>query len=94
MPNEKGGRADKAGNKYEIEWVIYQMIKVIEEKLYSVELEPIGEDEKGIDLWVTFPDGSREGQQCKSRNGSKAEWDISSLKSKYNKELENTIRQM
>lgn len=82
MPYEKGGRADKAGNTYEKRWVIYQMLKVINEELYSVELEAIGEDEKGMDLWVTYPDGSREGQQCKGRNGSKAEWDISSLKSR------------
>ena len=82
MPYEKGGRADKNGNKYEKRWVIYQMLKVIEEELVSVELESIGEDEEGIDLWITFPDGSREGQQCKGRNASKEEWDISSLKSK------------
>lgn len=82
MPFEKGGRADKNGNKYEKRWVIYQILKVIEEELISVELESIGEDEEGIDLWITFPDGSREGQQCKGRNASKEEWDISSLKSK------------
>ncbi|MFL0197618.1 ATP-binding protein [Clostridium sp. WILCCON 0269] len=82
MPYEKGGRADKSGNEYERRWVIYQILRVIEEELVSVELESIGEDEKGIDIWVTSPDGSREGQQCKGRNASKEEWDISSLKSK------------
>lgn len=58
------------------------MLKVIEEELVSVELESIGEDEEGIDLWITFPEGSREGQQCKGRNASKEEWDLSSLKSR------------
>ncbi|ENK0837897.1 ATP-binding protein [Clostridium botulinum] len=82
MPYEKGGRADKQGNKYEIRWVIYQMLKVIEEELISVELESIGKDEEGIDVWITSLDNSREGQQCKGRNASKEEWDISSLKSR------------
>lgn len=93
MPHEKSGRADKSGNRYEKRWVIYQILKVIEEELVSVELEPIGEDEEGIDLWITFSDGSREGQQCKSRNASKEQWDISSLKSiniikKWSKQLD------
>jgi hypothetical protein len=82
MPYEKGGRADKNGNRYEIRWVIYQLLKVIEEELVSVELEPIGENEDGVDMWITFPDGSREGQQCKGRNASEEKWDISSLKTK------------
>ncbi|MDG5855266.1 hypothetical protein [Clostridium beijerinckii] len=46
MPYEMGGRADKSGNKYEIRWVIYQMLKVIEEEIVSVELESIGKDEE------------------------------------------------
>lgn len=96
MPYESGGRADKLGNTYERRWVIYQMLRVIEEKLVSVELEPIGEDEKGIDIWVTFQDGSCEGQQCKGRNASKEEWDISSLKSRniiknWKKQLDRCI---
>lgn len=82
MPYEKGGRADKSGNTYERRWVIYQLLKVIEEELVSVEIEPIGADEEGIDLWITFNNGIREGQQCKGKNASKQEWDISSLKSR------------
>ena len=33
MPLEQGGRADKAGNKYEINWCIYQLLNVIYENL-------------------------------------------------------------
>ena len=31
MPLEKGGRADKQGNSYEINCVIYELLKVLDE---------------------------------------------------------------
>lgn len=33
MPFEKGGRADKQGNKYEKDCIIYEMIKVFYKQL-------------------------------------------------------------
>ncbi len=47
MPLEKGGRADKAGNKYEINCIIYELLKVLDETNYSVVIEALGEDEEG-----------------------------------------------
>lgn len=82
MPFEKGGRADKAGNKYEINWVIYQLLKVIDEKIYSVTLEALGDDEKATDLLITTNEGFKEHQQCKARNASKEVWGFSDLKAK------------
>lgn len=82
MPYEKGGRADKYGNRYENKWVIYQLLRVIDEKAESIIIEPIGEDEAGVDIWVNEKDGSREAQQCKGRNASKESWDTPSLKSR------------
>lgn len=82
MPFEKGGRADKAGNKYEINWVIYQFLKIIEEEIYSVTLEVLGEDEKATDLLIVTNEGVKEHQQCKARNASKDIWDFYDLKSK------------
>lgn len=82
MPLEKGGRADKAGNKYEINWVIYQLLKVIDEKIYSVTLEALGEDEKATDLLIVSNERIKEHQQCKARNASKDTWEFSDLKSK------------
>jgi hypothetical protein len=82
MPLEKGGRADKAGNRYEINWVIYQLLKVIDEKIYSVTLEVLGEDEKATDLLIVSNEGFKEHQQCKARNASKDAWGFSDLKSK------------
>lgn len=80
MPYEIGGRADKSGNRYEIRCVIYQMLRILEEKIYSVTLEALGDDEQGVDLWIDHLNGDREGQQCKGRNGSRESWTISSMK--------------
>lgn len=82
MPYEKGGRADKNGNRFEIRWVVYQLLQVLEEKIEYIILEAIGEDERGIDVWVGNKDGTKEGQQCKGRNGSKEYWDYGSVNAK------------
>ena len=82
MPFEKGGRADKQGNRYEINCIIYEILKVINEINYSVIIEALGIDEIGTDILVTTLDGQKEHQQCKARNASKEYWDISDLKAK------------
>lgn len=82
MPFEKGGRADKQGNRYEINCIIYEILKVLNETNYSVIIEALGTDEIGTDILVTTIDGQKEHQQCKARNASKEHWDISDLKAK------------
>lgn len=82
MPYDLGGRADKSGNRFEIKWVMYQIIKVLDEKLDYVVLEALGDDERGIDIWIGHKNGSREGQQCKGRNGSKECWDYGTANAK------------
>lgn len=79
MAHEHGGRADKLGNRFELNWVIYQLLEVISERKKFVIIEAIGDDEKGVDLWVGNLDGSREGQQCKSRHGSDESWTIARI---------------
>ena len=82
MPHEAGGRADKRGNRFEVRWVIYQLLKVLEEKLDYVILEALGDDEKGVDIWTGQKNGSREGQQCKGRNGSQEHWNYGTANAK------------
>ncbi len=43
----------------------------IDLKLDYVLLEPLGDDEQGVDIWIGKKNGTKEGQQCKGRNGSK-----------------------
>ncbi len=82
MPLEKAGRADKLGNRYEIHWTIFQMLNVLDEKIYSVTLEALGDDEKGTDLLIVNKDNIKEYQQCKARNASSDKWDFGTLNSK------------
>lgn len=82
MAYELGGRADKYGNRFEINWTIRKLLEVIDEKVESVTIEALGDDEKGADLWITYKDGRRESQQCKGRNGSLEYWDYGSINSK------------
>lgn len=80
MPFEKGGRADKQGNKYEINCIIFELLKVIEETNYSIVIEGLGNDEFGTDIIVTKADRRKEYQQCKARNGSLDKWNIGDFK--------------
>lgn len=82
MPLELGGRADKAGNKYEINSIIYELLKVISEDNYSIIIEALGDDEIGTDILVTSIHGIKEHQQCKASNASKEYWDLVDLKSR------------
>lgn len=82
MPYESGGRADKLGNRFEIRWTIYQILEVIDEKIDYIILEALGDDERGVDIWVGKKNGTREGQQCKGRNASKEYWDYGTANAK------------
>lgn len=82
MPYEIGGRADKFGNKYEGRWVVKQLLRLIKEEISSIKLEGIGQEEEGIDLWISNNDGSKICSQCKARNGSKEYWSVNDLGAK------------
>lgn len=82
MPLETGGRADKFGNRYESKWVLKQLLRMLNEEIYSVTVEPIGDQEEGVDLIIKNLDGSLECHQCKAQNASKEYWDLSDLASK------------
>lgn len=97
MGYEKGGRADKAGNRFEYNWILYNLLQVIEERIQYVMIEAIGEDEEGVDLWIGNLDGSREGQQCKGRYGSEQSWSYGTVNAKgiwkkWKKQLEREER--
>src|SRR5260221_3311087 len=75
----RGGTAAKLGNRYEGRWVVQQLLFLLAERIRSVQLEAIGDEEAGVDLWVTYCDGKREAQQCKAFNRSKNNWSIADL---------------
>lgn len=79
MAYQGGGRTDKAGNRYETNYYISQLLRVIDEEIYSVTIEGTGDNEKGVDIWIVNKDGTREGQQCKGRNFNKDKWTLSEI---------------
>lgn len=82
MAFEPGGVADKLGNRHEGRWVAKQLLRLLNEEIRSVTVEAIGDDERGVDLWILKNGGIRQAQQCKARNGSKESWSISDLRAR------------
>jgi len=76
---EGGSRPEKLGNRYEGLWVARQLLRVVAEELRSIRVEAIGDDERGVDLWTTAKDGSRNAEQCKRDNSRKGLWTLSDL---------------
>lgn len=82
MASETGGRADKLGNEFERLWFVRHFVELVAGKATAVQIEPLGDDEKGAEFWVARPDGTREAHQCKRENGSEGRWSIAALEAK------------
>ena len=82
MAFERGGYADKLGNRFELRWVVKQYLHVLSGELVSVYHEPVGTDEEGVDVWIETDDGLREAQQCKGELAAKAAWSMADMNGK------------
>lgn len=79
MTLEVGGRADKSGNQYENHFLGKQLLLLAEEKLKTVEVEPLGDEGCGVEYIVVKPDDTRIYYQCKAANAAKSSWSIADL---------------
>lgn len=79
MSLERGGKADKDGNRYEYEWVLYNVLSVINNDIQSFIWEPIGPNADGVDITVVTNHNNY--QQCKASNGDRDYWRLSDLMS-------------
>ena len=79
MGYEPGGYADKLGNRFEGRWVVQQMLLVLSGQLSAITLETVGDDERGVDLWMHYHNGKRNGHQCKGELGNKSQWSMADL---------------
>jgi hypothetical protein len=77
---EKAGYADKVGGLYEDRWGLRLLMDLLSGEFESLEREPVGDDEPGVDLWGNRTDGIRECFQCKAENGDKPAWSIADLR--------------
>ena len=48
MSRESGGRADKLGNRYEDYWSVELLLRLVDEKLEYLIIEPLGKMKKGL----------------------------------------------
>jgi hypothetical protein len=72
-----GGATDKIGNRYESQWTVRNLFRVLSEEVSSIYLEPPGPEGKGIEFFVQLSDGTKEYHQVKRQR--KEPWTISSL---------------
>lgn len=82
MSLEPGGLAEKIGNRYESSWITFQLLRLLDEKISSVQVEPLGEDEDAVDVIIGNLDGSKEHHQCKIGEKSVEAWTLATLESK------------
>lgn len=79
MALEAGGYAEKFGNRYEANWVAYQLLRLLEEKITWITIEPIGDDEIGVDVMIGTAQNQTEYHQCKVGVGNSEYWTLSKL---------------
>lgn len=74
-----GGTSTKLGDRYEGRCCVSLMLQVLAEQIRSIEIEAIGDDEVGVDLWTITNAGRRVARQCKAFNRSESDWSIAEL---------------
>ena len=82
MSLPKGGIADKLGNNYEVNFVIKELLRLIDHKdiVKYIQYEEVNDD-NGTDCIVGNKDNSVEYVQCKSSHGNDSKWSPSSIAS-------------
>lgn len=80
MSLESGGRADKIGNSYENRYLAKLLLRLVEETYTSVEVEPLGAENDGVEYITTSSNGSRIYYQCKASNGPESKWTFAPLR--------------
>ena len=78
MGMEIGGRSDKRGNEYENRYLVKLLLRMVDEDLSSIVIEPVGEN--SAEYIAETADGKRFYYQCKSGNGVADHWRMSDLK--------------
>ena len=79
MSFESGGFSNKLGNSYESTWVAYQLLRLLEEKILYVIVEPVGKNEVGADVIIKNKNDRIEFHQCKSGNANAEHWSLLQL---------------
>ena len=94
MAKEPGGYSDKLGNRYEGRWIVKQLLRLLNEELTYVEIEAVGDDEVGVDLWIEDKKGKRFAHQCKMGYKSVSAWSIANLGAKSKSTSKSILENM
>lgn len=73
-----GGSADKIGNRFEAWWTVHQIALLLDEKIDSIWLEPLGDDSKGVEFKVS-ESGVTNYHQVKRQQSTKGAWSLRDL---------------
>lgn len=80
MSLEPGGRSDKYGNKYENRYLAKLLLRLVNEKLTSVTVEPLGPNSDSVEFRAEQRDNTIKHYQCKANNSTQKSWSVSDLK--------------
>lgn len=77
--SERGGHSGKVGDRYEALWMAKQLLRVVQGHLNFAQLEALGDDERGVDVWLEDADGRAIACQCKSGSSGSYSWPMETL---------------
>lgn len=80
MSFERGGRADKYGNRYEDRYLAKLLLRLVREEFASVTVEPLGINKDSVEYVAEQKDGTVNHYQCKGTNGNFTSWRFCDLK--------------
>ncbi len=79
MSFELGGRADKLGNDFENRYLVNLFLRLLRDEYESIEVEPVGPIDDGVEYIAVLPNQSKVFFQCKGSNADQDSWRISDL---------------
>ncbi len=74
-----GGEASKVGHRYEMDWTVRQLLRVLRGQLTSVTVEDVGQLQVGSEFTAEKLDGALELHQVKRSAGTGATWTTKKL---------------
>ena len=75
----RGGPADKAGNRYELKWVVRQFLRLLANEITWIWIEPPGLEGERIEFRLERADGEIEAHQVKRQQSAKGVWTVGDL---------------
>jgi tetratricopeptide (TPR) repeat protein len=72
-----GGASDKLGNRYELRWIVVQLVELLTGRIEWLRIETPGED--AVEFRCRLPSGAQEAYQAKRGRAQAGRWTISAL---------------